>query len=86
MSQPLRQPVGIAPAAQLADDEPRLVADERGVEVLVRIPHADGRRAVDATLVGEGAGADVRRVGVRGDVRDLGHEARQLAQAVQVGP
>ena len=56
----------------------------RRLDVLVRLLDARGGGAVDAALVGEGAGADVRLVRVGRDVGDLGHEARQLRQVRQV--
>ena len=52
--------------------------------MLVGLLHARRRGAVDAALVGEGAGADIRLVRVWRDVGDLRHEARELGQVGQV--
>ncbi len=81
----LRAPLGVDAAAELADHEACLVADERRVDVLVGMADPGRRRAVDAALVGEGAGSDVRRVGVGRDVGDLGHVTRELGERRQVG-
>ena len=52
--------------------------------MLVCLLHPHGRGAMDAALVGEGAGPDVRRVGIGGDVGDLGDEVRQLGEMRKV--
>src|SRR3989304_2846318 len=78
------RPGGTPPAAELAHDEPRLIADDGRVDVLVRVADAHRGGAVDAALVGEGARADVRCVGVRRGSGELGHEAREGPELAQV--
>ena len=58
--------LGVGPAAELADDQPALVADQGRVDVLVAPLDLGHGRAVDPALVGEGRAADVRLVVVRG--------------------
>ena len=69
--------LGVGPAAELADDEPALVADARRVDVLVAPLDLGHGRAVDAALVGERRAADVGLVVVGRDVGDLGHAPRR---------
>ena len=84
----LRPDPGVRLAAELADDEPALVADRRRVDVLVAPLDLRDRRAVDAALVGERRPADVRLVVVRvlvGDLRDRPAELRQALEAAAAG-
>ena len=74
----------VGPAAELGDDEPALVADDRRVDVLVAPLDLGHRRAVDAALVGERRPADVRLVVGGRDVGDLGDAPRQRRQVGQV--
>ena len=60
------------PAGHLADDEARAVADELRVDVLVGVLGPDDRADVQAGLVGERRGADVRRLRVERPVEHLG--------------
>ena len=81
MAELLRAPLGVDAAAELADHESRLVADQRRVDVLVGVADLGRGRPVDAALVGEGAGPDIRCVGVGRDVGDAGHVPSRARRA-----
>ena len=60
------------PTGHLADDEPRAVADQLRIDVLVGVLGTDDRADVQAGLVGERRRADVRRLRVERPVEHLG--------------
>ena len=62
MAELLGPDLRVRPAAELGDDEPALVADDRRVDVLVAPLDLGHGGAVDAALVGERRPADVRLV------------------------
>ena len=70
----------VAAPRQLRDEHARLVADHRGVDVLVGVLVPEHGRDVLASLVREGAVPDERLLQRQREVGDLGHRARQVGE------
>jgi hypothetical protein len=67
----------VALAGEIRDQDPAVIADELGPDVLVGLGVLEHGVHVDAPLVGEGAAADEGPRIQGGDVGDLAHEERQ---------
>ena len=82
MAELLRAPLRVDAAAELADDEACLVADERRVDVLVGV-RATLAVAAPCTppLWAKALAPDIGRVGVGRDVGDAGDVARRARRA-----
>ena len=74
----------VAASGQLGDEHALDVADQRRVDVRVGAGGLRDRGDVQPRLVREGAGADVRLLRVRRQVRQLRGEVRQLRQALEL--
>ena len=70
-------------SGELAHDNPRPVADEIRRHVLVRVrPPSEGAR-VQPGLVGERRGADIRPLGIEGQVDELGDVVSDRRKALE---